>query len=89
MIVYGLQATSISDLFGVKGRIYLDSTLDRLPPDTAAMIQLQLVSLDQLEMQIEDIEARIAAALKPTPEVKLLRTVPGIGEILAPLMWLG
>lgn len=85
---YGLQATGISDLFGVKGRVYIDSTLDRLPPDTAAMIGVQLTSLDQLEVQIEEIEARIGAALKPTPEVKLLRTIPGIGEILGPLVWL-
>ncbi len=85
---YGLQATGISDLFGVKGRVYIDSTLDRLPRDTAAMIRIQLTSLDQLEVQIEAIEGRIAVALKPSPEVRLLRTVPGIGEILAPLVWL-
>jgi hypothetical protein len=29
---YGLQATGISDLFGVKGRVYTDTVLDRLPP---------------------------------------------------------
>jgi transposase len=85
---YGLQATGISDLFGVKGRVYIDAVLDRLPRDTAAMIRVQLTSLDQLEAQIEEIEERIAVALKPSPEVKLLRTVPGIGEILAPLVWL-
>ena len=85
---YGLQATGISDLFGVKGRVYIDATLDRLPPDTAAMIRVQLTSLDQLEVQIEGIEERIAAALKPSPEVRLLRSIPGIGEILAPLVWL-
>jgi hypothetical protein len=85
---YGLQATGISDLFGVKGRVYIDTVLDRLPCDTAAMIQVQLSSLNQLEAQIEVIEDRIAVALKPSPEVRLLRTVPGIGEILAPLVWL-
>ncbi len=85
---YGLQATGISDLFGVKGRVYIDTVLDRLPCDTAAMIRVQLTSLDQLEVQIEGIEERIAIALEPSPEVKLLRTVPGIGEILAPLVWL-
>ncbi len=52
------------------------------------MIHLQLTSLDQLEVQIEEIEERIAVVLKPSPEVKLLRTLPGIGEILAPLIWL-
>ncbi len=85
---YGLQATGISDLFGVKERVYIDTVLDRLPCDTAAMIQVQLTSLDQLEAQIEEIEDHIAVALKPSPEVRLLRTVPGIGDILAPLIWL-
>lgn len=75
---YGLQATGISDLFGVKGRVYIDATLDQLPRDTAAMIGVQLISLDQLEVHIEEIEERIALALKPSPEVKLLRTVPRI-----------
>lgn len=85
---YGLQTTGISDLFGVRGRVYIDATLGKLPRDTAAMIRVQLTALDQLEVQIEEIEDRIAAALKPSPEVRLLRTVPGIGEILAPLVWL-
>jgi transposase len=52
------------------------------------MIRVQLTSLDQLEVQIEEIEERIADMLKPSPEVRLLRTIPGIGEILAPLVWL-
>jgi transposase len=47
------------------------------------MIALQLTSLDQLELQIEEIEDRIEAALKPSSEVQLLRTVPGIGAVLA------
>lgn len=49
---------------------------------------MQLTSLDQLEAQTEEIEDRIAVALKPAPEVRLLRSIPRIGEILAPLVWL-
>jgi transposase len=60
---YGLQATGISDLFGVKGRVYIDTTLDKLPRDTAAMIRVQLTSLDQLEVQVEEIEERITDEL--------------------------
>ena len=85
---YGLQAQGISDLFGVKGRVYLDRIFERLPDHTASMIRVQLTSLDQLEVQMESIEDRIAVVLKPSPEVRLIRTVPGIGEILAPLVWL-
>lgn len=31
---------------------------------------------------------RMAIALKPSPEARLLHTVPGVGAILAPLVWL-
>ena len=47
-----------------------------------------LESLGHLEAQIEAIEERISVALRPSPEVRLLRTLPGIGAILAPLVWL-
>jgi transposase len=85
---YGLQVSGISDLFGAKGRVHIDSVLDQLPVHTAEMIHLQLASLDQLEAQMESIEERIAAVLRPSPKSRLLRTVPGLGEILAPLVWL-
>jgi transposase len=85
---YGLQADAISDLFGTKGRIYLKSIMKALPPETAQMIALQLNSIDQLEEKIEAIERRIAEQLKSSPEMRLLRTVPGLGPILAPLVWL-
>jgi transposase len=85
---YGLQADAISDLFGTKGRAYLASILKALPMETAHMIALQLNSIDQLEEKIEAIERRIAEQLKSSPELRLLRTVPGLGPILAPLVWL-
>jgi transposase len=85
---YGLQADAISDLFGTKGRIYLASILKALPTETAHMIALQLNSIDQLEEKITAIELRIAEQLKASPEIRLLRTVPGLGPILAPLVWL-
>ena len=85
---YGLQADAISDLFGTKGRSYLVGILKALPPETAHMIAMQLHSIDQLEEKIEVIEHRIAVALKTSPEIRLLRTIPGLGPILAPLVWL-
>ncbi len=85
---YGLHADAISDLFGTKGRAYLASILEALPPETAQMIAMQLHAIDQLEEKIEAIERRIAETLKASPEIRLLRTVPGLGPILAPLVWL-
>jgi transposase len=85
---YGLQAHDISDLFGTKGRAYLAGILKVLPPETGHMAATQLHAIDQLEEKIEAIERRIAVKLKTSPEIRLLRTVPGLGPILAPLVWL-
>lgn len=85
---YGLHPEAISDLFGTKGRAYLADLLKRLPRETSNMTAMQLHSIDQLEEKIEAIERRIHEALKTTPEIRLLRTIPGLGPILAPLVWL-
>lgn len=85
---YGLQADAITDLFGKKGRAYIAGVLNALPPETAQMIALQLHSIDQIEEKIAAIELRIDDQLEASPEMKLLRTVPGLGPILAPLVCL-
>lgn len=85
---YGLHPEAISDLFGAKGRAYLATILKTMPPETSQMTALQLHSIDQLEEKIEAIERRIAEKLKSSPEIRLLRTIPGLGPILAPLVWL-
>lgn len=85
---YGLHPEAISDLFGTKGREYLASVLPRLPAETSHMTAMQLQAIDQLEEKIEAIEQRISERLKSSPEMRLLRTIPGLGPILAPLVWL-
>lgn len=85
---YGLHTDSISDLFGSKGREYLASRLSEFPPETARMIDVQLTALDQLAAHIESIEDRIRTEITPSAEVRLLRTVPGVGEILGPVIGL-
>ena len=84
----GLHPEAISDLFGTKGRQYLASALQRLPSETSQMTAMQLHSIDQLEEKIETIECRIAERLRMSPEIRLLRTIPGLGPVLAPLVWL-
>ena len=85
---YGLHTDSFTDLFGQKGREYLALRLAEFPPQTARMVDVQLQALDQLTAHIENIEDRIQAQIAPSAEVQLLRSVPGVGEILAPLIWL-
>lgn len=85
---YGLHTDSFTDLFSQKGREYLALRLAEFPPQTARMVDVQLQALDQLTAHIEKIEDRIQAQIAPSAEVQLLRSVPGVGEILAPLIWL-
>jgi transposase len=85
---YGLHTDALTDLFGIKGREYLASRLAEFPPETARMVEIQLQALDELAAHVESIEQRIHAKITPTTEVQLLRSVPGVGEILAPVIWL-
>lgn len=85
---YGLHPEAISDLFGSKGRAFLTETMKTLPQETSQMTATQLDAIDQLEEKIASIERRIAERLKASPEIRLLRTIPGLGPILAPLVWL-
>jgi hypothetical protein len=75
-------------LFEKKGRAYIAGGLKALPPEAAQRIALQLNSIDQIEEKIATIELRIYDQLQASPEMELLRTLPGLGPILAPMVWL-
>jgi len=85
---YGLHATGISDLFGVKGRAYIADTLPDLPPETARMVALELDSIDQLNVKLMVLEQHIDCTLASSPGIRLMHTLPGVGKILAPILWL-
>ncbi|NIM71054.1 MAG: IS110 family transposase, partial [Xanthomonadales bacterium] len=80
---YGLTPPALSDLFGKAGRIALSALSKQLPPHTAQALGTVLTQLDGLEQAIVSIEKEIAAHFHPTPEVELLRTLPGVGPILS------
>ena len=85
---YGLHATGIADLFGVKGRAYIDEILPGLPKETARMVALELDSIDQFNVKLMVLEQHIDRTLSSTAEIQLLQTLPGVGKILAPVLWL-
>ncbi|UCG59096.1 MAG: IS110 family transposase [Phycisphaerales bacterium] len=82
---YGLQDefTEISDIFGRKGRQRLHCALAQLPSQSHYVTGLLLEQLDQTEQKINAIEARMKALFEQTDQVELLRTMPGVGFILA------
>jgi len=80
---YGLQPPEVSDLFGVTGRRLLGELLDQLPPHSALVTRTTLEHLDHLEQAIAQLDARIGVTFHLTPEIQLLRTLPGVGPILS------
>jgi transposase len=72
-----------SDTFGQKGRALLDQAVQALPPETHHSMAEHLVLLDQVSRQIQQIEARILQIVALTPQMQLLKTLPGVGNILA------
>jgi transposase len=74
-----------SDPFGAAGRTWLDQ--QKLPlPLGESIPQIQRL-LKVLEEELEISEKHLQAVEGQFPQLALLRTVPGIGAILAPVIW--
>jgi transposase len=85
---YGLRLDGVSDLFGHRGREWLVGiALPLLPPHSRFATERLLEQLDSVTGQVEAFEVRLRAVFAPTPELQLLRTLPGIGWVLAVVIW--
>jgi transposase len=71
----------VSDLFGVEGRRRLDALA--LPEPWAGDVRAALRLIDELDRDIDACEAELRRIGTDHPYVPLLKTVPGIGDILA------
>jgi transposase len=80
---YALQCDEVSDLFGVRGVALLRQHLEALPPHTAFATGQLLEQVESLDRQVRAFEQRMRAVFEPTPAIELLRTLPGLGFILA------
>jgi transposase len=80
---YAIVIDSVSDLFGKQGRILLEKAIQELPPETKKSVEEQLILLDQVSGQIEQIEKHIREVVKMTPMMQLIKTLPGVGDLLA------
>jgi transposase len=76
-------SVEVSDLFGKKGRELLGQAVKKLPPETQFSTRRTLEALDELEKQIKALEERMREVFEPTQESSLLKTLPGVGEILS------
>lgn len=74
-----------TDLFGATGRRYLAALPLREP--YRAQLDRWLCLLDGMAAQIKEVTTQIRRAVKMTPDVERLTTVPGIGDFLAALIY--
>ena len=79
---YAIRIEGVSDLFGVKGRRLLEAHLSLLPPHTRFSVENLLAQLDSTIEHIEAFERRMKETFQETAELKLVRTLPGVGLIL-------
>jgi transposase len=83
---YGLAVTDCSDSFGVKARRQWAALSAQLPEQTAACLQWLWEQLALADTQIDQQEKRLGELVAVTPQIVLLRTLPGVGLILAGAM---
>jgi transposase len=80
---YNLSPEDGAQLFSKKGRSWLESSISRLPPETGRCLAQQLELLDFLSLQIATLEERIHNLIALTPTMQLLKSLPGVGDMLA------
>lgn len=72
----------VGDLFSKKGRLVLSVAIGRLPAETRVATLHEWELLDGVERHIGEMEARIRCSIGRLGWVRLLKSLPGVGEIL-------
>ena len=83
LVKYGITFEGVGDLFGGKGRRLLEECMDELPPETGNTVRAQLWLLDQVDNSIKESERHIHQVIALNEDMQLLKTIPGVGEILS------
>lgn len=80
---YALAVEGHSDRFCAAGRLQMRELFKRLPTQTAWACEMMLQQLLFVAGQIEQQEKRVHQLLPQNQPMRLLRSIPGIGAILA------
>lgn len=80
---YNLSLKTDSDIFAEKWNAELKQVIQELPPETQNCIQQELELLEALQEQITSMEERMHERVPMTPTMQLLKTLPGVGDILS------
>ena len=79
---YGLKATGVTDLFGVRGRKILDNLLNEFPTQTRYATEILIENLDHLQGELKAIEKRMSKLFGDLKSLELIETLPGVALIL-------
>jgi transposase len=84
---YNLRAP-VTDLFGKVGRAWLQGVLsgEQLRSAAKRVITDHLTIIDYLDKHIEALEKDLKNVPEQKAAVKLLKTIPGVGQIIATTM---
>lgn len=80
---YNLSLPTESDIFAPKWASPLNQVSEQLPAETQNCLQQQLQLLEGVQAQIRTMEERMKVRIALTPDMQLLKTLPGVGDILA------
>ena len=73
----------VSDLFGVKGREYLEEVKEELRPAAQRVITDNLNLIDDLNEWIKELEQEIPLTEEQAHTIQLLMSMPGVGKVNA------
>ena len=84
---YGYVVDEVSDAFGKRGREIIQELSTKLPLHTGRSLQRVLDQLDDVIENLRPIEADMIKVFAPCPQSTLLQSLPGVGQILAVVIW--
>lgn len=76
-------ASPVSDLFGVRGREFLEEVLEELRPAARRVITDNLTLIDRLDEQIKELEQEIPLTKEQAHTIQILMSMPGVGKVTA------
>jgi len=78
----------VRDWFAPKSRERLMKAIEALPPATREATRQEYLVAEDMERYIRSLELAIRARVGQLGWLKLLKSLPGVGDILGPTIWL-
>lgn len=78
-----VERPPMSDLFGVKGRVWLSARVERLPLDERLTVEACLRQIDFVDDELERLDKILAADALSDDDALRLMTLPGVSAVTA------